>query len=216
MGALNNLSSPLHVFCIFGSGDISLPTNHIGFARLKAVYVHEVNFEQPRGIYAFFGCHQPSMLHTKQTEAKIMEEWFRYKFANHETTYGQYSELLENRIFTHDHADVSSISTTCATIVREYLAHGHHVNLVINWPYIPRTRYLLRKQAERAGLSWRDVKHLVHSAPCGGTYLPYVKDMSALRATLWWTKKVLLREIGAWGKALLDPFSEKYNQNRAF
>jgi hypothetical protein len=76
-----------------------------------------------------------------------------------------------------------------------------------------RTRYLLMKQARRAGYNWHGLRHRVHLLYIGGTFTPYLAH-KGWRTPLWWLKNVPGREFPAWVKAFRDPYDERLNQHR--
>lgn len=87
--------------------------------------------------------------------------------------------------------------------------------VVINWPYLPRTRYLLRKQWQRLhpDTPWSHVARFVTFQPVGGTFWPSWQ-VRGLKTLVWWPWKVLTREILATLKSRLDPYDTKINQKR--
>lgn len=87
--------------------------------------------------------------------------------------------------------------------------------VVINWPYMWRTRYLLRRQWARMypDVPWAAVRNMVAFQSVGGTFVPYLKR-NPLKALIWWPVFVALQEVLRCGKALVDPYDRRFNQQR--
>lgn len=199
-------SDPSQIVCVFGSGDMK--GNYLCQRRVEVA----LDIPLDKKILIFFGRHQPSML-TPQTEAQAMQQYAHRHYLQSLSPAPGLVSILRHAILEDDDT-IASTSDTCYVIARQYLTLGDHVHLVTNWLYLPRAYYLLRKQALHAGIDWRKARKQVHLVWCGGVFWPYFYHQG-LRAL---PRLVTApgREVGAWLKALADPYSKKYNQKRTF
>lgn len=189
-----------HVICVFGSGDALDPKNHVYRARLQKALVNASD----DSLIAIFGCHQPSMLGTNRSEADTGKAYLM----GLALAQGRASCFATGRnIRVHDAPHIKSTAATCYAIADIYLRQGDYVQLVINWPYMWRARYLLRRQCFQAAIPWNIAKtRIIPPLACGGTFLPYAKDYGYAKAARNWLWGVLAREVGSW----LNIFTTRY------
>ena len=191
------------LFHVFGSGDAIDPSNHIARARLNVL--------PEKGVYALlYGRQQPGMSASEASLAHMyLKErrpnacvWTIEKPKSTSESLGYMAIYVHDSITVDEHGHVSSSEW------------DHHI-MVTNWPYVWRTRYLLRKQWQRmySAIPWSAVSSMVTVKGVGGTFVPYFQE-KGWKAIPWWLWKVGVREILAWGKALVDPYDERLNQKR--
>lgn len=196
------------VYHILGAGNPLEPHNHKSRARLDTVLTMPEN-----ATAILYGRQQPNM---KASEAEHGLHYLQTQ-NNH----------IANRITLNDRPKSTSetMKILCDYIEDSYQlnrqkpAHGFQAQeiIVTNGPYMPRTRYLLKKQWQRLHphIPWQDAKAHVTFLSVGGTFVPYWKQHGPLAIPQWLANPVAY-ECGAWIKALRDPFDEKLNQNRTW
>lgn len=199
------------IACVFGSGNMLNPQNFVGRARVQHLF-------KIRGSYsriAFFGCHQPSMTDTDDTEAGSALLYYT------ETLTGVRDELvidaqlaLGDDVSIHGDAAINSFYTTCVRIMEEYVRHGHEVVIIVNAFYMPRVKFYMKRAAKEVGLSWSAIKGYITFSPCENMFDAFL-DEEGIAFIPRFIKGVLLREAGGWFQALvLAPLGINANKNR--
>lgn len=191
---------------VLGSGDATNPGNHIAHARLDGL---------PNDAHVMlYGRQQPGMKMSEADSAMLyLETRERGDLRIYDMCHGPKSTAESLAIvvrYLHD----SYIEFSHIWIGDEPGVFKHHV-VFTNWPYVLRTRYLLRKQWERLypEVPWANVSRIIIVQGVDGTFQPYFEELG-FKAIPWWLWKVAVRECGAWVKAFIDPFDERLNQQR--
>lgn len=94
-------------------------------------------------------------------------------------------------------------------------AHMRPHRVVMNWPYMPRTRFLLWRQWRRMypDVPWSAVRNMVAFEAVGGTFVPAFKQRP-VKAVVAWLGYVAFQEVLRCVKAVVDPFDTNFNQKR--
>ena len=170
------------VICVFGSGNALVAPDAQFRVKGARKYLEKLNGLPI--VVALYGCHMPKMTGTQDSEALTMQKYWL---------------LLDNtempvitkpsfQLLMHDEPDLNSISSECAAIVQDYLAHGDKVHLVINWPHMPRTYFLLRHHALKQKLDWTSLREnvrLVHNVPSANLAYTLLYELAAWPVNLY-------------------------------